>query len=440
MGTEAQRYDAVIVGAGFAGLYMLHRLRGLGLSARVSRPATASAAPGTGTATPARAATSRASSTRTRSPTSSSRSGSGPSATPPQPEILRYLNHVADRFDLRPRHPVRDPRDRRAFDEAHDRWTVDDRRRRDARRRSSASWRPAASRRAGAATSRASTRFEGEWYHTGAWPHEGVDFTGKRVGVIGTGSSGIQSIPIIAEQAHTSRLPAHAELQRARAQRARSTPSTSASEGALRGAAARRARASTLGVAIADPASGRRSRSTRRSAQREFEERWDAGRHAVLLARFTDLLVNEEANDDRPPSSCARKIRETVKDPRSPSCCARRLPVRHQAPLPDTDYFETFNRDNVTLVDVRSAPIEEITPTGCARPTREYELDAIVFATGFDAMTGALLGIDIRGRDGIGAAREVGGAARAPTSASRSPASRTSSRSPARAARRCSAT
>ena len=220
-------FDAVIVGAGFAGLYMLHRLRGLGFSARVFEAGTGVGGtwywnryPGARCDVEShgllllvlrRAAAGMGLDRALRDP------AGDPALRQPRRRPLRPA----------PRHPVRDPRDGATFDEAAERWDDRDRPGRPGDRAASASWPPAACRRQMPDFPGLET-FEGEWYHTGSWPHEGVDFTGKRVGVIGTGSSGIQSIPIIAEQAeHLTSSSARRTSASRRATR-RSTPRTSA--------------------------------------------------------------------------------------------------------------------------------------------------------------------------------------------------------------------
>jgi cation diffusion facilitator CzcD-associated flavoprotein CzcO len=241
--------------------------------------------------------------------------------------------------------------------------------------------------------------FEGKWYHTGEWPHEGVDFTGKRVGQIGTGSTGIQAVPVIAAQAkHLTvfqrtanySVPAHnapltAEFRqwvRDNYQHLR-TLMTSNTNGHPFSIAER----SALSVS---------------EAEREalFEKAWEKG-GLQFRATFGDILQNLEANATA-AEFIKRKIRGIVKDPATAELLADiDHPYAAKRPPIDSHYFETFNRDNVTLVDVRSAPIERITPRGIVTGGREYEVDIIVFATGFDAMTGPLLRLNIEGRDGL---------------------------------------
>ena len=394
------------------------------------------AAPGTGTATRAPAATSRAWTTPTRSPRSSSRSGTGPSATPPSPRSCATSTTSPTASTCAATSSSTPASPRAAFDEETGRWTVDDRRR---RRRVPATFcimatgclsLPQAARHPGL------DDFEGDWYHTGRWPHEGVDFTGKRVGVIGTGSSGIQSIPMIAEQAAhlyvfqrtpNFSMPAH------------NGPLDPESSGASRPTTPSSAARASRATASASQPSSLPQRSAlevdARGATREYEARWARGGFWASSRGVHRPLCRPRPTTPPPSSSAARSARSCT-TPRSPSCSPADHPIGTKRLCVDTGYYETFNRDNVTLVDVRERRSRRSRPTGVRTPPGDYELDAIVFATGFDAMTGALLD-DRHPRPRRPALRTSGRRARAPTSAWRSPASRTCSRSPARAARRC---
>ncbi len=240
--------------------------------------------------------------------------------------------------------------------------------------------------------------FAGKWYHTGKWPHEGVDFTGRRVGVIGTGSSAIQSIPLIAKQASHLYVFQRTPNFSMPAQNAPLDPEYERRVKEGYADFRRQARESRVGFvtersgdsALAVPAEER---------EREYEKRWRRG-GLGFSAAYTDLLISKEAND-----TAARffreKIRAIVRDPAvADLLCPQSYPLGTKRLCVDTGYYDTFNRDNVTLVDVRKTPIEAITPKGVRVDGVEYAVDDLVFATGFDAMTGALLNIDIRGRGG----------------------------------------
>jgi cyclohexanone monooxygenase len=247
-------------------------------------------------------------------------------------------------------------------------------------------------------------RFEGDWYHTADWPREGVDFTGRRVGVVGTGSSGVQSIPVIAGQAaHLTvfqrtanfSIPAwNAPLEPHAIERWKS------GYPALRS----KARVSPVGDVFDVPDKGVLEVPPEERRQR-FEAGWRQGSFG-FLSTFKDLLTNQAASDIAAEFVC-QKIRATVKDPAvAELLCPKDLPIGTKRLCVDTNYYETFNRENVSLVDISAAPIEAITPKGLKAGGVQYELDAIVFATGYDAMTGALLRIDIRGRDGASLRRK----------------------------------
>jgi cyclohexanone monooxygenase len=315
---------------------------------------------------------------------------------PAQPEVLRYLNHVADRFDLRGDIQLETWVTAASFDEREGRWQVTT----DRDEQWSAQYLVLATGCLSAAQVPeipGLDSFTGDWYHTGRWPKEQPDFSGKCVGVIGTGSSGIQIVPEIASRAehlYVFQRTAHFCVPN----RNRPTDTQWMRELKARYPEYRRAaRESILGVpleslgvsALAVPPEER---------NREFEARWQKGGGMQMLVSYTDLLVDEQANATI-AEFVRKKIRETVHDSETAELLLPRdYPLGGKRLAQDDSYFETFNRDNVTLIDVRRSPIEEITPTGLRTNAAEYELDAIVFATGYDAVTGPLLAIDIRGR------------------------------------------
>lgn len=395
---EEQRVDAVVVGAGFAGLYALHRLRDLGMSVRVFEAGSGVGGTWFWNRYPgARCDIESVDYSYSFDP-DLEQEWEWTQRYAAQPEILAYLNHVADRFDLR-RDITFDTRVTSAvFDEAAERWTV-----------STDSGELISARYCIMAAGCLSTvntpdfpglgSFEGTWYHTGRWPHEAVDFTGQRVAVIGTGSSGTQIIPAIADQAAelvvfqrtpNFSIPArNRDLDPAAVQRFKARYREHRLE----------QRSGFLGspLPINEKTAAECSAEERREA---LESRWQTGGFAVLGA-FADVLFDPDANDIA-ADFVREKIKGTVKDPAvaevlTPTDYAigtKRLCV-------DTDYYETFNRDNVRVVNLRATPIDEITPRGVRTGDVHHDFDSIVFATGFDAITGALLAIDIRGRDGI---------------------------------------
>jgi len=392
-----RQLDAVVVGAGFAGLYMLHRLRGLGLSARVFEAGDGIGGTWYWNRYPGARCDVESMDYSYSFSEALQQEWQWTERYAAQPEILKYINHVADRFDLRRDVQCSTRVTSAVFDEAAGRWTIET----DRGDQVSARFCVMATgclSSAQAPTFPGLEGFQGRWYHTGRWPHEGVDFTGQRVGVIGTGSSAIQSIPIIAAQAAhlyvfqrtpNYSIPAHnAPLDRDFERRVK------AEYGEFR----RQARESRVGFvmerndvsALAVP---------REQREGEYEKRWSRG-GLGFSATFADLLTSQEANDTAAEFFRA-KIRSLVRDPAVADLLTPRdYPLGTKRLCVDTNYYATFNRDNVTLIDLRKTPIEAISPHGLRTSEREYAVDSLVFAIGFDAMTGALLGIDIRGRAG----------------------------------------
>jgi cyclohexanone monooxygenase len=391
-----RNFDVVIVGAGFAGLYMLHRLRGMGFSARVLEAGRGVGGTWYWNRYPGARCDIESMQYSYQFSDALQQEWEWTERYATQPEILRYANHVADRFDLR-RDIQFDTRvSAAAFDEAQARWVIDTA---DGERVTA----PVCVMATGCLSAPNTPRFkgldafQGEHYHTGHWPHEEVDFTGKRVGVIGTGSTAIQAIPVIAQQAEQlfvfQRTP-HYTIP------ARNAPLEPEAQKAIKADYAgmrKRAKQMSNGVDFGyNEMSALEATPVER--QREYEARWARGGVAFMGA-FADLLSNQAANDTA-ADFVRGKIRETVRDPKVAQALAPRYIIGCKRLCVDTGYWETFNRSNVDLVDVGQTPIEEITRRGIRANGGEYPLDAIVFATGFDAMTGALLRIDIRGRDG----------------------------------------
>ena len=390
--------DAVVVGAGFAGLYAHHRLRGLGLTVRGFEAAADVGGTWWWNRYPgARCDVESMDYCYSFSPEVEQEwTWSERYAT--QPEILRYLNFVADRFDLR-RDIQFDTRVTAAtWDETSQRWHIAT----DRGDRVSAQFCIMAT----GCLSQAKEpevdgigTFGGDIFHTGRWPHEGVDFTGRRVGVIGTGSSGIQSIPIIAEQAEHLTVFQRTPNFTMPAKNAPLDPEAVAARKADAREIREAMRSSRAGVVVPMPEhSAVAVDDDARSSQ--FERAWNSGTLYGMVAAFNDLLINRDANDTA-AEYVRDRIREIVDDPDvAERLSPRNHPFGTKRPCLDTDYYATFNRDDVTLVDLRATPIVSITPTGIRTTADEFELDTIVFATGFDAMTGPLLGPDITGTGG----------------------------------------
>jgi len=242
-------------------------------------------------------------------------------------------------------------------------------------------------------------KFEGKSYYTHHWPHEGVDFTGLRVAVIGTGSSGVQSIPVIAAQADDltvfQRTPAYSLPARNRPLHPGELEDVQAQYTEWRAAQ----RMSGFGVATPTPTKSALEVSDE-ELNATLEEAWESGSLTNLLTAFTDTATSQEAND-RVRGFIHDKIKQTVKDPQTAQDLCPMYPVGTKRPCLDTGYFDTYNRDNVHLVNLHRTPIVEVTENGIRTSDRDYEFDVIVYATGFDAMTGALTRVDFRGKDGV---------------------------------------
>jgi cyclohexanone monooxygenase len=316
-----------------------------------------------------------------------------------QPEILRYLNHVADRFDLRRDIRFETRITSAVFDEENAVWNVKTSR----GERVSARFCVMATGCLSAAKKPdfdGLETFRGKCYQTSHWPHEGVDFSGQRVAVIGTGSSAIQAIPIIAEQASHLYVFQRTPNFSVPARNGPLTPEALDDWNANRACYRERARKSPFPILTVDMSP--RSALATPPEEREcaYEERWQRG-GVSLAGTFSDLIVDQQANDTA-AEFVRSKIREIVRDPAvAEKLVPKDYPFAAKRLCVDTGYYATFNRENVTLIDLRSTPIKGITPSGLDTSDASFEVDSIVFATGFDAMTGALANIDIRGRAGI---------------------------------------
>lgn len=391
-------FDAVVIGAGFAGMYMLHKLRELGISARVFE---AGAGVG-GTWYWNRYPGARCDTESIEYSYSFSdeiqQEWEWSERYPAQPEILRYANWVAEKLDLKPDIDFNTRVDRAEFDESAGRWQVE----------TSTGLRISAKYCIMATGCLSTTQlpqfeglesFTGSWYHTGRWPHEDVDFAGQRVGVIGAGSSAIQSIPIIAEQADHlfvfQRTPNYSVPAHNGPLNPEYVREVKENYNDLRS----KARHSRRGY-ILDVNPDRAQDVSEEERQEVYRYRWEVG-GLGYMSSFSNLLSDDEANETA-AQFVRDQIREIVTNPEvAETLLPTDYPIGTKRLCIDTDYYRTYNRDNVTLVDVKSAPIKAITPSGVQTSDAEYHLDSIVFATGFDAMTGTLTNIDIRGRNGV---------------------------------------
>lgn len=396
--TLPTQYDVVVVGAGFAGLYMLYRLVYLGMNVKVFEAGTGVGGTWFWNRYPGARCDVESLEYSYSFSDELQQEWKWTEKYATQPEILRYINHVAERFDLKQRVQFETRVVAAEFDNNANLWTV-----------KTDKGEIVSARYCIMATGCLSTAslpkvpgldsFEGKTYHTGLWPSESVDFSGLRVGVVGTGSSGIQLIPEVAKQAthlYVFQRTANYSLP------ARNAPLDTAYESAMKNRYAqlrKAARESPTGVAgftIPDKSIFDVSPQERSEA---FEQRWEAGGIGFTRA-FKDVLTDKEANAIA-ADFVRSKIREIVRSPEVADLLTPTYLIGTKRLCADTGYFETYNRDNVTLVDIKRAPIMQITRSGLRTEDAHYELDALVFATGFDAMTGALLRIDIRTKDGV---------------------------------------
>ena len=392
---HSEKFDAIVVGGGLGGLYALHRLRRLGLKAKAFEAGSGVGGTWFWNRYPGARCDVESLEYSYAFDNDLQQEWHWPERYGNQSEILLYINHVADRFDLRKDVQLNTRVVAADFDPGRNIWTV----RTDKGDVATAPF-------CIMATGNLSTprvpnfkgieNFKGKWYHTGLWPHDGVDFTGLRVGAIGTGSSGVQMIPIIAAQAkhlHVFQRTANFSLPARNGPMDLEIEAQHKSEYIDRRAAAYE---TPFGIAGFPPPTQSALEATPEEREVQYEAKWAEGGSISFLYSYNDILVNKTSNDTA-SEFVRNKIRGIVKDQAVAELLAPNdHPIGTKRLCLDTNYYETYNRDNVTLVNARATPIEELTETGLRTTAEKYEFDAIVFATGFDAMTGALKEIDIR--------------------------------------------
>lgn len=398
-GVAEDALDVLIIGAGFAGLYALHKVRDqMGLKAQAFDVASDVGGTWYWNRYPGARCDIESIHYSYSFSESLQQEWEWSEKFAAQPEILRYLNHVADRFDLRKDIQFNTRIISMVWDEDAQAWNV--------------GFENGATVRARFVISGAGNLsvpkapefggiedFQGEVYQTGNWPHQGVDFSGKRVGIIGTGSTAIQAISVIAKEAASltvfQRTPNFATPIGNGPADPAEIAEVKANYGAIRDAS----RNHFLGVPYneAQPSALAVSAEERRGT---FDNRWDRGGFRLFIDSYQDILVDKAAND-----TIADYIRERIHGRVNDPAVAELLAPKGYAygtkrPPLETDYYEAFNRDNVTLVDVKKAPIRTVTATGVETSAGVYEFDVLILATGFDAMTGPLLAMGIVGRNG----------------------------------------
>ncbi len=406
MNDKQASVDVVIVGAGFAGMYLLYRLRQLGMTAQVLEMGDNVGGTWYWNRYPGARCDAESLAYSYSFSAELEQEWQWTERYATQPEILQYAEHVADRFDLKRDILFNQKVTSAVYDQSRNEWHVLTEQGHEARGHFcvmatgclSVPQLPAIE---------GVTDFQGPRYQASLWPHDGVDFSGQTVGIIGTGSSGIQAIPVIAEQAKHlyvfQRTPNYSVpavngpldaqwveqfKQNYREHRRYHKLGLSSGFGDLEIEPVERTPAAESAADLSDE-----------QINEILEARWQRG-GAFFLGAFADALANPDTN-----KKCANfvrnKIRTIVKDPATAELlCPKDHPIGTKRICVDTGYYETYNRDNVTLVDVRSDPIQRITATGLQTQSHAYDFDTLVLATGFDAMTGALLGMDIRGEGG----------------------------------------
>lgn len=393
-----KNFDAIVVGAGFAGMYMLHRLRQQGMDVRVFEAGDDVGGTWYWNRYPGARCDIESMEYSYQFDEDLQQEWEWSERYAPQPEILDYARHVADRFQLRGDIQFNTRVKVMQYDEAQARWLV--------------TTEDGEQYRANfvvAATGCLSVpltpqipgqeAFAGEVYHTGNWPHSKVDFTGKRVGVIGTGSSGIQAIPLIAQEAEQLYVFQRTPNYSVPAQNGPLNPGLRDRIKSRYSEVREQNKQMMVGFGARHPRNdGYVFDMSPEEREQQFERQWQLG-GLLFLGAFGDLVLDEEANVEA-GEFVRSKIRGIVEDPQVADKLCPDTMIFCKRLCADTNYFATYNRDNVHLVDVKEAPITAITEAGVRTSEQEYALDCLVYATGFDAMTGALQRMEIRGREG----------------------------------------
>jgi len=397
-GNDAAKFEAIIIGAGISGMYQLYKLRALGVSVHVFEAGTGVGGTWYWNRYPGARFDSESWSYGYSFSPELLKEWEWGEHFAAQPETLRYLNHVADRFDLRRDISFNSRVQAAVFDDATNTWEIE-------LENGSRARAPLLISAVGPLsvpqmpTIDGIDSFRGESYHTGRWPHHPVDFRGKRVGVIGTGATGVQVIQEVAKTAGTLTV-----FQR--------TPNWCAPlhNSAIDAATQQRLKKELPGILKAcsnhyagfiHEADPRNTFEVSREARLAFwEGLYAAPGFGIWLGNFRDVLTDEKANAEL-SHFIAGKIRQRVTDP---VIAEKLIPKNHgfgtrRVPM-ETHYYEVYNQPNVQLVDLRETPLERITAAGVKTRDAEYPLDIIIYATGFDAVVGALNRIQVRGPGG----------------------------------------
>jgi cation diffusion facilitator CzcD-associated flavoprotein CzcO len=414
--SEMRTVDMLIVGAGFSGLCMLYKARQLGLTAKVVEAAAGVGGTWYHNCYPGARVDVESMEYSFQFSEELQQEWQWTERYSPQPELLKYANHIADRFEMRRDIELHTRVTAAAFDEQKRRWQITSTRQSSEDRFSGADdtlaqggqlWSAQFLVMACGPLSSPNTpsfkgldSFKGPVLHTARWPQHPIDFTGQRVGVIGTGSSGVQSIPLIAAQAEHLTVFQRTATYVVPARNAALDPAyVAAVKADYPGFRARSKQMRTGFGSDFPPRDVSALEVDAEERDQQFEARWKIGGFH-LLGAFRDIMTNEEANGYA-AQFVRNKILSAVKNPETAKLLLPDQVIGCKRLCVGTDYYETYNRSNVELVDVSQAPVEALTPKGLISGGKTYEFDALVLATGFDAMTGTLMKLDIRGLGGV---------------------------------------
>lgn len=395
-----QEFDAVVVGAGFSGMYMLHLLRKEGYSVQLYE---------SGSDVGGTWYWNRYPGARCDVPTEYycysfsediHKDWEWSSSYPEQSEILDYINYVADKLDLRKDIQFNTRITDAKYDEGISKWRIDTG---NGNVVFAKYFIPAIGNvsKSHEPNIKGLENFEGEKYHTSQWPHEGADFKGKRVGVIGTGSSGVQSITSIAKEAEHLTVFQRTAQYVLPVKNPLITPDENKKIKENFPELRNQIRGHFVGMPKFQVIKNYSAlEDTEEERQKLYEELWERAEGFQSLYSYNDIVLNDESNKTY-ADFVRSKIKEIVKDPETNENLLPTYLIGGKRPIVATDYYETYNRENVSLVNLKKTPFVECTNTALRTTEDDHELDVIVFASGFDAMTGPLMSTNIRGRDGI---------------------------------------
>ena len=391
--------DVIIVGAGFAGMYILHKLIKLNLNVLVLEKASDVGGTWYWNRYPGARCDIESLEYSYSFSEDLQQEWNWSHRYSDQSEILEYANHVAEKFDLKRNIEFNTEVKSATYEKTSKNWKI-----------ITTSSKEYISNFCVMATGTLSSikepdfkgldKFKGDFYVTGRWPHEEVDFTNKKVGIIGTGSSGVQSIPVIAKKAdHLTvfqRSPNYSIPAKNRPLTQKEILDTKSNYSEIR----EKARYTRAGIGYNQFEEQKILDLSSEVINKEFDKRWEIGGQEIFTAGFTDVGIDQKANG-KAADFVKAKIKEIVKDKDTAELLSPKDAIGCKRLCADSNYFETYNRSNVDLIDINSSPIESITEKGLTTSKEEFLFDIIIFATGFDAMTGALLSIDISGKDNI---------------------------------------